>query len=134
MKPKDVTSKNEKSLLKSICGNVRKDKKGKIKFKVGNKVRISKYKTVFEKGYNPNWTTEIFTIKKVQNTTPVTYKLVDGKEDAIEGGFYQEELSHVMYPDVFLVEKVLKMRGKKEYVKWLRFDKTHNSCIDSNQM
>ncbi|KAG5314864.1 POL2 protein, partial [Pseudoatta argentina] len=43
------------------------------KFKIGDSVRVSKYKTIFEKGYTPNWTTEVFTIVKVQRTNPVTY-------------------------------------------------------------
>ncbi|XP_028982073.1 uncharacterized protein LOC114841341 [Diachasma alloeum] len=134
MKPKDVTIKNEKSLLKHIYEKLPINRTKKIKFKVGDKVRISKYKTIFEKGYTPNWTTEVFTIQKVQKTNPVTYKLVDGKNEAIKGGFYQEELSGVKHPDVFLVEKVLRRKGKKEFVKWLGFDDTHNSWIDANQM
>jgi len=45
------------------------------RFKVGDSVRVSKYKTLFEKGYTPNWTTEVFKIIKVQKTNPVTYLL-----------------------------------------------------------
>ncbi|XP_074096350.1 uncharacterized protein LOC141525687 [Cotesia typhae] len=104
------------------------------KFKVGDKVRISKYKHVFDKGYTPNWTTEIFTIKSVQNTNPTTYKLVDYQDQPIEGGFYNEELSKVKYPDVYLVEKVIRKRGHKYYVKWLGFDTKHNSWINKSDM
>ena len=43
------------------------------KFKVGDHVRISKYKNIFPKDYTPNWSEEIFVIKKFQNTVPWTY-------------------------------------------------------------
>ena len=47
------------------------------KFKVGDHVRISKYKNIFAKGYAPNWSEEIFVIKKVKNTVPWTYVIND---------------------------------------------------------
>ena len=47
------------------------------KFKVGDHVRISKYKTIFSKGYTPNWSGEVFVIKKVRNTVPWTYVIND---------------------------------------------------------
>ena len=56
----------------------------KPKFKVGDKVRISKYKRkVFDKGYTPNWTEEIFLIDKIQSTNPITYRLKDLNNEAI---------------------------------------------------
>ncbi|XP_015118399.1 uncharacterized protein LOC107042043 [Diachasma alloeum] len=127
MKPKDVTSRNEKYLLEHLYRKLKKNTKRATKFKISDKVRISKYKTIFEKVYTPNWATEIFTIRKVENTDTITYKLMDIGNGLVQGGFYQEELLKVKYPDVYLVEKVLKKRGKKEYVKWLGFDCTHNS-------
>ena len=47
------------------------------KFKVGDRVRISKYKNIFAKGYMPNWSEEVFVIKKVKNTVPWTYVIND---------------------------------------------------------
>ncbi|XP_008544574.3 putative uncharacterized transposon-derived protein F54H12.3 [Microplitis demolitor] len=135
MKPVDVTTENEKQILENIYKPLRVvAKKRKIKFKVGDKVRISKYKHVFEKGYTPNWTTEIFTIKTVQKTNPTTYKLMDYQDQPIEGGFYEEELSKVKNPDVYLVEKTIKTRGNKLYVKWLGFDSNHNSWINKSDL
>ena len=43
------------------------------KFKVGDYVRISKYKNIFDKRYTPNWSEEVCVIKKVKNTVPWTY-------------------------------------------------------------
>ena len=52
-------------------------KPGKAKFAIGNHVRISKYKRqVFDKGYTPNWTEEIFVLDKVLPTKPITYSFV----------------------------------------------------------
>ncbi|XP_034935584.1 uncharacterized protein [Chelonus insularis] len=102
----------------------------KTKFKVGNKVRISKYKHGFEKGYTHNWTSEIFNVSQVLSTDLVTYKLVDYDDQPIEGGFYQKELPKVHYPDIYLVKKVLKKRGNQAFVKWLGFDKIRYSWIN----
>jgi len=75
-------------------------------FKVSDLVRVSKFKTIFEKNYTPNWTTKIFRITKVQKTNPVTYLLEDYKKKPVTGGFYEYELHRVANPDVYLIEKV----------------------------
>ena len=104
------------------------------KFKVGDHVRLSKYKHVFEKGYLPSWTTEVFKISKVQYTNPTTYLLVDWEGHEIKGGVYAEEMQLVKYPDVYLVEKILRKRKDKVYVKWLGFDNRYNSWIDQTDV
>ena len=60
------------------------------KFSVGDKVRISKKKGIFEKGYTPKWTEEIFTISKIQYTDPITYKITDYNGEEIKGNFTNE--------------------------------------------
>ena len=60
------------------------------KFKTGDIVRILKYKNIFAKGYVPNWSEEVFVIKKVKNTVPWTYVISDLKEDKIVGTFYEK--------------------------------------------
>ena len=62
------------------------------KFKIGDIVRISKYKNIFVKGYGPNWPEDIFVIKKVKNTVPWTYLISDLKGEEIVGTFYKKEL------------------------------------------
>ena len=62
------------------------------KYKVGDHVRISKYKNIFAKGYTPNWSEEVFVIKKVKNTVPWTYAISDLKSEEIIGTFYEKEL------------------------------------------
>ena len=68
MKPKNVTN-------NSFAFSEESDKKSP-KFKVGDRVRISKYKKVFAKGYTPNWSKEIFAVKKVKNVVPWTYLII----------------------------------------------------------
>ena len=62
------------------------------KFKVGDHVRISKYKNIFAKGYTPNWSEEVFMIKKVKNTVLWTYVINDLNGEEIIGTFYEKEL------------------------------------------
>ena len=63
------------------------------KFKLGDRVRISKYKNIFTKGYYmPNWSEEVFVIKKVKNTVPWTYVINDLNGEEIIGTFYEKEL------------------------------------------
>ena len=62
----------------------------KPKFKIGDKVRISKYKRkTLDKSYTPNWTEEIFTVDKIQYTNPITYKIKDLNDEDIQGSFYE---------------------------------------------
>lgn len=117
MKPKDVTKQHEQHLLDTVYNNIKIAGEGKLK--VGDVVRISKYKTIFDKGYKPSWTTELFKISKNNVTNPVTYLLEDMKGHPIKGGFCKQELQKAKYSDVYLVEKVLKRKGNKMYVKWL---------------
>ena len=131
MKPKDVTKENEKKKLFNIYKKLQiKTKRKKPKFKIGDEVRISKFKHTFEKGYTPNWTAEIFTISQVRDSEPTTYFLKDYQNKPISGSFYEQELSKNKNPNIYLVEKVLKKRGNKLYLKWLGFDNSHNSWID----
>lgn len=135
MAPIDVDSDTEQQLLDTVYNHKRIIPYIDVsKFKVGDYVRISKYKNVFDKGYLPNWTTEIFTVKKVQYTDPMTYLLADWEGNDIKGGFYAEELQLAKYPDVYLVEKILRRKNNKVYVKWLGFDKRFNSWINANDV
>ena len=114
MRPSDVTSAIAEKLLGTVYSAIKIA--GPAKFKVGDSVRVSKYKMSFEKGYTPNWT-EVFTIVKVQRTNPVTYLLEDYRRKSVAGAFYEHELHRAIHPDVYLMEKVLHRKGDKVYVK-----------------
>lgn len=133
MKPVDVDEEAERRLKNTTFSN-RIEIRRKSKFRIGDHVRISKYKSVFDKGYTPNWTTEIFKIRKVQHTDPYTYLLQDEKGNPILGGFYEYEILKVLYPDLFLVEKILRRKGSQVFVKWLGFDNSHNMWINKKDV
>ena len=84
MKPKDV--KNDKRVY--INEHNEKDSR----FKIGDRVRISKFKNIFAKGYTPNWSKEIFIVDKINDTVPYTYNIKDLNDEEIIGSFYDREL------------------------------------------
>ena len=75
------------------------------KFKVGDNVRISKYKNVFAKGYTPNWSEEDFINNKIKNTVPWTYAISDLNDEEITGSFYEKELQKTSQ-EKFRIEKI----------------------------
>ena len=85
MKPIDITSYSYPEYNED--SNVTKPK-----FKVGDHVRISKYKNIFAKGYTPNWSEEVFVVSKIKNTVPWTYVINDLSGEEITGSFYEKEL------------------------------------------
>ena len=104
-----------------------------FKFKVGDHVRISKYKNIFAKGYTPNWSEEVFVIKEVKNTVPWTYVINDLNGEEIIGTFYEKELQKTNQ-QTFRIEKVIKRKGNKLYVKWKGYDNSFNSWIDKKML
>ena len=94
MKPIDASKQeNEEKVFASLYGDLIYLKPEKPNFASGGKVRISKYnRRVFDKGYTPNWTEEVFVIDKILATKPVTYKIIDLMGEEIEGSFYEQEL------------------------------------------
>lgn len=133
LKPVDVDKCNEKEVLLRIIKS-RKKKIYKQKFNLGDKVRISLRFKQLTKGYWPRWSNEIYTVWKVQNTHPPTYILKDYKGEVIKGGFYQEELSKTKFVDTYLIQKIIRRRKDKLLVRWLGFDKTHDSWIDKKEL
>lgn len=135
MRPNDVSIHNEQHLLNSVYKYTSNIKLQKGKFKVGDSVRLSKYKHAFEKGYTPNWTTEIFKIKKVQTATnPITYILEDHLGKELGGAMYAEEMQLAKYPDAYLIEKILRRRNGQVYVKYLGFGEEFNQWIDEQEL
>ena len=112
MKPIDVKG--------NLYINIGKEVNDKdTKFKVGDHVRISKYKNIFAKVYPPNWSEEIFVIKEIKNTVPWTYVINDPSDEEIIGIFYEKELQK-MKEQEFRVEKVIKKKGNKLFGKMER--------------
>ena len=103
------------------------------KFKVGDHVRISKYKNIFAKGYTPNWSEEVFVIKKVKNTVPWTYVINDLNGEEIIGTFYEKELQKTNQKE-FRIGNVIKRKDDKLHVKWKGYDNSFNNWIDKKDL
>ena len=84
MKPIDIT---DGYYVESHENPNKKDSK----FKVCRHVRISKYKSIFAKGYTPNWSEEVFVVNKIKNTVPWTYVTDDLNGEEFIGSFYEKE-------------------------------------------
>ena len=85
MKPIDVKDNNKRVYIDE---HNEKD----CRFKVGDRVRISKIKNIFAKGYTPNWSKEIFIVNKINDKVPYTYNIKDLNGKEIIGSFYDREL------------------------------------------
>lgn len=122
--PADVTRENEADVWLDQYGG-KKSKPKKQKFSLGDRVRISRHKATFEKGYEPNWSEEEYIIHSVNlKYSPITYKIrtLDGSE-LIEGSFYEQELQLVKETDgYYRIDEVIRTHGrganKKALVRW----------------
>ena len=123
MKPINVTS-------DSFAEYNENSNKKNPKFKVGDHVRISKYKNIFAKGYAPNWSEEIFIVSKIKNTVLWTYVISDLNSEEITGSFYEQKTNQ----KEFRIEKILKRKGDKLYVKWKGYDNSFNSWINKKDL
>ena len=100
MAPSEVTSTNQNTVRQRLDGH---ESVGTPKFRVNDRVRISKAKRHFEKGYRANWTEELFTIVDAHRSDPTVYRLV-----------YEPNLQKVVVPkgNTHRVESVLRWRNK----------------------
>ena len=111
------------------CTLIKKLKEKDPKFKVGDHVRIS----MIMQGYLPNWSEEVFVSKKRKNTVPWAYVTNNLNDDEIIGTFYEKELQKTNQQE-FRIEKVIKRKGDKLYVKWKGYDSSFNSWIDKKDL
>ena len=124
MKPIDVTSDSYAEYNEDF-------NKKDPKFKAGDHVRISKYKNIFAKGYAPNWSEEVFVISGNKNTVPWTFINSDLNDEEITGSFFEKELQKTSQ-EKFRLEKALKRKGDKLYVKWKGYGSRFSSSIDKD--
>ena len=94
---------------------------------------MQEFQNTFFKGYTPNWSEEVFVIKKVKNTVPWTYVITDLNGDEISGIFYEKELQKTNQQE-FKIEKVIKRKLDKLYVKWKGYDSSFNRWIDKKKL
>lgn len=139
-KPNDVTKRNEYLVRRMLFPKIIKKKQHtKAAFKVGDTVRLAKKKSTFQKGYEQTYSYEVFEIKEVKKTYPVTYGIKDYKGEVIEGSFYKSELELVdKSDDIWPVNKVIKSRkyrGETQYlVNFIGYPESLTQWIPQNQL
>ncbi|XP_022807362.1 uncharacterized protein LOC111344404 [Stylophora pistillata] len=135
MTPAEASKKkNENAVFLKLYGDDLSRLQERPKFAVGDHVRISKFKRkVFEKGFTPNWTEEIFVVDEVQYSNPITYKLKDLLGEEIKGSFYEQEMLRAKQV-VFRIEKVIRKSKGKALVKWSGYPEKFNSWIDESEL
>ena len=136
--PSSVTKDNATQLWLRLYGQPKKFVK--FKFNLGDEVRISRYKKIFEKGYLQNFTTEIFTVCERLNRNPPVYRVKSHSGEILDGTFYGFELTKVISDkdDLYEIECIVKRRtyrGKKQlFVKWRDHPSSENSWISANDL
>ena len=109
MTPKEASRKeNENKVWRNLYPEFG-DKTLAPKISIGENVRITKKKNLFDKGYTRRWTEEVFKISKIQLTISVKYKITDYNQEEIKGSFYEQELQKTSQ-STFRIEKVLETR------------------------
>lgn len=101
--PANVTHKNEEDVWQRLYSHLSSPSQ-KSKFTKKDYVRISKFKHIFSKGYDANWSTEIFLIDNILETDPLTYQLRDSNGEKIHGTYYEKELQKVTPSKQFLIK------------------------------
>ena len=124
---------NELKVWRNLYPNRYKTSRLNPKFSVGDEVRITKKKKVFEKGYTTRWTEEIFTIKEIRETNPITYKLEDLQGEEIKGTFYEPELQKTEQ-QIYRIEKIIKKEKGRSFVKWKGYSDKFNSWVDNKDL
>jgi hypothetical protein len=137
MAPNEVNAENEKEIFQKIYDYDHLDRNKfhkRAKFKVNDSVRISKKRGAFDKSYLVNYSYEVFKIRKVLWTNPVSYLLEDFQQQPIIGAFSEFELKRSDNPNLFLVEKVIAKKKGKVFVKYLGFSSEHNEWISEKNI
>lgn len=105
-------------------------------FQIGDHVRITKYKHIFQKGYESNWSDEVFIISSIIHRSPwVVYTLKDLKGEEIVGTFYEKELQKITFDPTtnFKIDKIIRSRysGRRRevLVKWRGYPNKFNSWV-----
>ena len=136
--PSQVDSENQEEVWQRLYGNNHHEP-DPDPFTEGTRVRISKAKGLFEKGYLPNWTEELFTIEKVlYRTDPITYTVKDDADVTLRGTFYKEELQKVGEKAVYRIANILKKRrvkGNQQYlIQWLGYPRSFDSWVPAKDV
>ena len=131
MTPVEASKKINENKIKQIYNF---EKTNKIaKFKIGDHVRISLNKNIFEKSYETNWTEEIFVIYDIKYSNVPYYYLKDLNDEKLDGTFYEQELQKTILT-LYVIEKIIKTKNDKLFVKWRGYNNSFNSWINKKDV
>ena len=131
MTPVEASKKINENKIKEIYDF---EKTNKIaKFKIGDHVRISLNKNIFEKSYETNWTEEIFVIYDIKYSNVPYYYLKDLNDEKLDGTFYEQELQKTNLI-LYVIEKIIKTKNDKLFVKWRGYNNSFNSWINKKDV
>ena len=131
MTPVEASKKINENKIKRIYNF---EKTNKIaKFKIGDHVRISLNKNIFEKSYETNWTEEIFVIYDIKYSNVPYYYLKDLNDEKLDGTFYEQELQKTNLT-LYVIEKIIKTKNDKLFVKWRGYNNSFNSWINKKDV
>ncbi|XP_065658178.1 uncharacterized protein LOC136082688 [Hydra vulgaris] len=133
MTPVEASNKKNKNIVWFNLNRNLQSKSVRPQFSIGDRVRITKKKGTFEKGYTPRWTEEVFTVSQVQFTDPPTYKLTDYNGEEIQGTFYEQEMQKT-YQDIYRIEKIIRKLKNNSLVKWYGYPDSFNSWVDNKEL
>ena len=136
MSPNQVTRENAHELYERLYKKPKTFKKSK--FKLGDIVRITKFKGAFEKGYLPNFTDELFEISQANKSHPPTYRIKDLEGNIIQGIFYEPELVKTTKDTTYRIAEIIKTRirkgSKEHFVRWVGFSNKYNSWVKDSDL
>ena len=137
LKPSEVNKKNENAVRRTLFPPEPPPRPPKLK--VGDTVRVSGIKEVFQKGYEQTYSFEVFTVDEVRNTNPVTYRLKDFTGEQLQGSFYESQVQKVDKTNkIFTVEKVLdtrKHRGRvQKFVSFRGYPESENRWVNQSDL
>lgn len=137
MTPNEATDRGQTAKVRQnlygVNNRLRADELGCTKdysFEVGDYVKLSKHALIYDKGYKPNWMLENMVVTEVIPTDPVVYRVKDLDGEEIKGAFYEFELQKVTsLPKTYDIEKVIKEKDNKIFVKWKGYPEKFNGWI-----
>ena len=140
--PVDVNYDNQEEVWKTLYNEdgILDHKKAKQnKFQIGDRVRISKTRRQFKKGYLPSWSDELFTVSEIQRTEPVTYIIKDDHGEPVLGAFYTPELQKVADKEVYKIDHIIRHKKDKKnkilyLVRWFGYDSSFDSWIPQSSL
>lgn len=137
-KPSEVTAETIGGIVNRLVQNSNLERPHSFKFDINDHVRISRSKGVFEKGFEPNWTREIFVITSRKAVPHPVYKIKDLNNESIKGIFYETQLQKVEKPPVYKIEKILRWRrfgGKRQaFVRYLGYGPAFDEWVNEENL